>query len=49
MEKRGVNYVTSKVKLGFAAIVEYRKRNTEWFSRYQKHSQNIPAETSKLL
>ena len=49
MEKRGVSHVTSKVKLGFNDIVEYRKSNTEWFSRYQKHSKNVPAETSELL
>jgi hypothetical protein len=38
-----------KFILGFNVIIEYRKRNTEWFSRYQKHSKNIPAKISELL
>ncbi len=34
--------------MGFNVIIEYQKRNTEWFSRYQTYSKNIPAKLTKF-
>jgi len=48
MAKRGVSHVTSRSYMGFNVIIEYQKRNTEWFSRYQTYSKNIPAKLTKF-
>jgi len=37
-----------KIKLIFIVIIEYQKRDTEWFSRYQTHPKNTPAKSKKF-
>ena len=37
-----------KTMLGVNVSIEYQKRNTEWFSRYQTHSKDVPVKIPKL-
>jgi len=48
MVKRGVSHVTSRSYMGFNVIIEYQKRNTEWFLRYQTYSKNISVKLTKF-
>ena len=48
MVKKSVSHVVSKVTPEFTVIIEFRKHNIKWFSRYQKHFKNIPVKFSRL-
>ena len=37
-----------KIIVWFNVSVEYQKRNTKWFSRYQTHFKNVPAKFTNL-
>lgn len=38
-----------KIKLIFIVIIEYQKRGTEWFSKYQTHFKNTSTKFKKFL